>query len=193
MRRTGLAAKPLWPCAAALALLFAAAPPAAAQEDTTSASGWLYELRVGAAAHDVDGLWSGTHRENGVDWFGEVVFLRRGLPLPLGTLRPNLGATLNDHGNTSKLYAGLLWEVDFRGFFFATGVGAAVHDGKLDSHERDRKQLGSRVLFRIPLEVGYAFAAHHRLMFAFDHISNAYLARENQGLDTVGVRYGYRF
>jgi hypothetical protein len=79
------------------------------------------------------------------------------------------------------------------GLFFAPGVGAAVHDGNLDERERHQKRLGSRVLFRIPVEIGYAFGAHHRLMFAFDHVSNAGLADPNQGLDTVGVRYGYRF
>jgi hypothetical protein len=27
----------------------------------------------------------------------------------------------------------------------------------------------------------------------FDHISNAYLASPNEGMDTLGVRYGYQF
>jgi lipid A 3-O-deacylase len=49
------------------------------------------------------------------------------------------------------------------------------------------------VLFRIPIEVGYSITAHHRLMLGFDHVSNAGLASENEGLDTLGVRYGYRF
>jgi hypothetical protein len=27
----------------------------------------------------------------------------------------------------------------------------------------------------------------------FDHVSNAYLASPNEGMDTVGVRYGFQF
>jgi hypothetical protein len=27
----------------------------------------------------------------------------------------------------------------------------------------------------------------------FDHVSNAYLAEPNDGLDTIGIRYIYRF
>jgi hypothetical protein len=30
-------------------------------------------------------------------------------------------------------------------------------------------------------------------LVTFDHISNAELASPNEGLDTLGVRYGYRF
>jgi lipid A 3-O-deacylase len=27
----------------------------------------------------------------------------------------------------------------------------------------------------------------------FDHVSNAYLANPNEGMDTLGIVYGYRF
>jgi hypothetical protein len=166
----------------------------AEQAEPPALGGWLHEVRLGVAAHDVDELWSGERKEHGADWSAELTLLRTGLVLPLGAVRPNLGFAINDHGDTSKVYAGALWEIESPiGVFFATGVGAAVHDGNLDKYEHDRKRLGSRVLFRIPIEVGYAFGAHHRLMFAFDHVSNASLAEPNQGLDTVGVRYGYRF
>jgi hypothetical protein len=164
------------------------------EESPPALGGWIHELRAGVAAHDVSGLWSGYREESGADWSAELTLLRNGLVLPLGAVRPNLGIAINDHGDTNKVYAGALWEIESSiGVFFATGVGAAVHDGYLDKREPDRKRLGSRVLFRIPIEIGYAFGAHHRLMFAFDHVSNAGLADPNPGLDTVGVRYGYRF
>jgi hypothetical protein len=194
--RTGSGWRLRWRAAALGVLL--ALPAAAGQAEEGDGSpglgGWLHELRAGVAAHDVDGLWSGDREESGADWSAEITLLRTGLVLPVGAVRPNLGAALNDHGDTSKVYAGALWEIESRiGLFVATGVGAAVHDGYLDERKRDRKRLGSRVLFRIPLEIGYAFGAHHRLIFAFDHVSNASLADPNEGLDTVGVRYGYRF
>ena len=49
------------------------------------------------------------------------------------------------------------------------------------------------MLFRIPIEVGYAVSRHHRVVLAFDHISNAYLASPNEGMDTIGLMYGYQF
>ena len=158
------------------------------------AGGWIRELRGGALAHDVDGLWSGTRAESGVDWNAEVVLWRAGLGLRWGTLHPNLGVSVNDRGDTSKLYAGVLWDLEAPfGMFLNLGVGAAIHDGRRDTSDDDRKQLGSRVLFRIPIELGYSITEHHRLMVTFDHVSNADLASPNEGLDTLGVRYGYRF
>ena len=73
------------------------------------------------------------------------------------------------------------------------GLGAAVHDGKLDTRDDDKKSLGSRVLFRIPIEIGYALNNRHRISILFDHVSNGYLANPNEGLDTFGLRYGYKF
>lgn len=161
---------------------------------TATAEGRLREIRAGVLAHDVDGLWSGTRRETGLDWNAEIIFSQQGLELPLGSLHPNLGLSINDHGDTSKGYAGLLWEVDTRsGLFFDLGVAAAIHDGDRQSRDEDRKQLGSRVLARVSAELGITLRDHHRLMLTFDHVSNANLARPNQGLDTLGIRYGYRF
>lgn len=159
------------------------------------ADGWLRELRAGALAHDVDGLWSGTRRESGIDWNAEVLFWRDGLQLPFGTsLHPNLGISVNDHGDTSKLYAGVLWDLEAPfGGFLNLGLGGAVHNGRKDTEDPDKKDLGSRFLFRIAIELGYSVTEHHRLMVTFDHVSNAYLASPNAGLDTLGVRYGYRF
>jgi hypothetical protein len=183
--------------AAGLGLLLASSAGADGEPEggaSPSLRDWFYELRAGILAHDVSNLWAGEHEEPGEDFSGELTLLRNGLVLPLGAVRPNLGFAINDRGYTNRVYAGALWEIESPiGVFFATGVGAAVHDGSLDDDEHDPKRLGSRVLFRIPIEIGYAFGAHHRLMLAFDHISNGGLADPNEGLDTVGVRYGYRF
>jgi len=156
--------------------------------------GWVSEIRVGVVKHDVDHLWSGTSKENGIGYNLEIIFGRPSFSLLSGLVRPNLGVTINDSGDTSKFYAGLLWELETRyGIFIDLGIGAAVHNGELQTSDNDKKELGSRVLFRIPIEIGYAFNAHHRISIAFDHISNAYLANPNEGLDTLGIRYGYRF
>ena len=49
------------------------------------------------------------------------------------------------------------------------------------------KVLGSRILFRIPIEIGFLFAKHHGVSIMFAHVSNAYLAEPNEGLDRIGI------
>ena len=68
-----------------------------------------------------------------------------------------------------------------------------MHDGQLQLEDWDRKALGSRVLFHIPAEVGYRFDDHHNLSAYFEHMSNAYTVSPNEGMDRLGIRYGYRF
>jgi lipid A 3-O-deacylase len=53
--------------------------------------------------------------------------------------------------------------------------------------------LGSRVLFHIPAEVGYRFDDHNSLSAYFEYMSNAYTVSPNEGMDRLGIRYGYRF
>lgn len=162
--------------------------------DETSAAGPVREIRVGLAAHDVDGLWSGESKEEGPDLCVEAVFNRPLFHLLSATAYPDAGASLNTRGDTSKVYGGFLlqWE-PASPFFFSTGLGLALHDGERDADSASRKSLGSRVLFRIPVEIGYAIGPHHRIILAFDHMSNAYLASPNEGMDTLGLVYGYRF
>ncbi|MCO6428593.1 acyloxyacyl hydrolase [Nitrosomonas communis] len=67
---------------------------------------------------------------------------------------------------------------------------------KLNLEHNDRKTLGSQVLFRIPIEIGYRLGTRSALSVYFDHVSNASLADNNEGMDTfLGLdgRFGYRF
>ncbi len=173
----------------------AAAPAIAADPaQPPDPGGYFHRVFFGILAHDVDGLWSGTRKEDGVDINGEIVFCPTGLPAGAGTLHPNLGLSVNSQGDTSKLYGGIIWELNTpTGFFWATGLGAAVHNGELDTDDKDRKSLGSRILFRIPFEFGYQMTARHSFSILFDHVSNAGLASPNEGLDTIGIRYGCTF
>ena len=160
----------------------------------SGSDGWLHEIRIGVLAHDVDGLWSNFKREDGTDYNAELVF-SPSWQLWNGTVRPNVGVSINDGSDTSKLYAGALWEhLWSSGIFFDIGLGAAVHDGETDKKNRpDKKELGSSVLFRVSFEAGVTLGGQHRLSLMFDHISNGYLADPNDGLDTLGLRYGYLF
>ena len=49
------------------------------------------------------------------------------------------------------------------------------------------------MLFHPNAELGYRLTEHHSVSLFFEHISNASTAAKNQGLDTLGVRLGYRF
>lgn len=155
---------------------------------------WFGEIRTGILAHDVDHLWSNMHVEGGIDFNLELVFFQPSLRLLSGIIRPNLGITVNSRGYTSKVYAGFLWEWQTRqGMFLDLGLGVAIHDGELNATVPGRKLLGRRVLFRIPVEVGYRLSVRWRISLMFSHMSNGYTAEYNQGLDVLGLRVGYCF
>ena len=183
------------PRCAMLALFALTATAAPASEPEIDAdTGWLYEVSVGVLGHDVDGLWSGSRAEDGVDLNVELVTRRANVAFLSGTLRPYVGLTVNTRGDTSKLYSGFAWHYRTdSGWLFKLGLGLAVHDGERETLRSDEKQLGSQVLFHIPIEIGHDLGARHRISLYFDHVSNASLADENEGLDTLGIRYAYHF
>jgi len=152
------------------------------------------ELRLGVLSHDVDGLWSGSNQEDGIDFNAELIF-SPSYHFWGGELYPNVGVSINDAGETSKLYGGGLWEYTWNnGVFVDIGGGVAVHNGETDqTHEQGKKHLGSSILFRVTFEAGFMPVDRHRLSLMFDHISNAYLADPNDGLDTLGLRYSFMF
>lgn len=163
-------------------------------EDNQSAPGWVRELRFGVAAHDVDGLWSGSSKEEGPDLCAEVGFNHELFHLFSATAYPNAGVSINTRGDTSKVYGGIILQwTPVSPFSFSTGLGLALHNGKTDTQATDRKSLGSSVLFRIPIEIGIDVSRHHRIILAFDHVSNAYLTTPNEGMDTLGLNYAYQF
>lgn len=172
----------------AMSILFAVVPTVVAAE------GLVHELAVGALAHDVPDLWSGFRREpNSVDINIEAK-LSPAMALFFGTLRPAVGATINASGATSHAYIDARLEYELtKNIYFGFGVGAAVHDGETGRDDPDRKALGSRLLFHIPFELGYRLDAHNSISAYFEHTSNAYTQPFNEGMDRLGLRYGYRF
>jgi lipid A 3-O-deacylase len=152
------------------------------------------ELKLGVLAHDVPDLWSGFQREEGTADINIEALLSPSAAFFGGTLRPAIGASINTGGQTSHAYIDARWQYETQsGVFFGLGLGAAVHDGNLDASDPDRKALGSTLLFHIPAELGYRLDDHGSFSLYFEHISNAYTQDENEGLDRLGVRYGYRF
>lgn len=154
----------------------------------------IREVRGGVLWHDVPELWSGFQIEkNSVDLNAELVFAP-GLPFLFGMIRPVVGGSVSTVGATSHAYIDARWEIEGpAGLFLGLGVGAAVHDGHTLPDRFDRKALGSRALFHIPFEVGLRFGNSSAVSVFFEHTSNANTQRHNEGMDRIGLRYGYRF
>lgn len=164
------------------------------QSELAQADPLVQELKIGVLAHDVPDLWSGFRAEpNSVDINVEAL-LSPSVAFLGGTIRPAIGGSISTVGATSSAYIDARWQYETAcGIFFGLGLGAAIHDGQLQLEDWDRKALGSRVLFHIPAEVGYRFDAHNSVSAYFEHMSNAYTVSPNEGMDHLGIRYGYRF
>jgi len=159
--------------------------------------GAIREFRIGVLDHDphrVWGSWCCRGREEGIDYNAELIFDKVLFSLFSHSAYPSVGVSLNDSGDTSKIYGGFLWNIQTdMGFFFDYSFGLAAHNGRKDTKDKERKALGSEVLFRNAFESGWLFGGKHRVSVMVDHVSNADLAEPNQGLDSVGLRYGFVF
>jgi lipid A 3-O-deacylase len=167
------------------------------------------EIRVGALAHDTGPFSS--KEEEGADINMELLFASPKILEFMWSPRPHLGGNYSTSGDTSQIYAGLTWEWEFWGGWFAGfSLGGMGHNGRLvgDKDGQSRKSLGCRFLFRESLAFGYRFKKHHAIMAHLEHSSNASLCEKNtrdgtaegrhdvvlnEGLEAVGIRYGYMF
>jgi lipid A 3-O-deacylase len=164
------------------------------QCSSANAGGLVDELKLGVLGHDVPYLWSNFRAEpNSVDINIEAL-LSPSISFLGGTIRPAVGGTINTVGATSHAYIDARWQFETHGgFFLGLGIGGAIHNGQLQLEDWNRKALGSRVLFHFPAEIGYRFDEHNSLSLYFEHTSNGYTVHPNEGLDRLGIRYGYRF
>ena len=184
-----------WGTAAFVLAAIVLGPTAPAQGQQGQAlGGVIHNVRGGVLAHD-RGLFS-SNEEDGANINIEIQFTESSWDAWRYILspRPIVGGNINTAGDTSRGYAGLYWDyypVDWA--FVGAAVGATVHDGETSDAPGDRRALGSRVLFHLALEVGVRFADHHGLSIYADHASNAGLADENEGIESVGIRYTYFF
>lgn len=150
------------------------------------------EIRGGVYAHDIS-FWS-FNRESGADINAELLFVSPDFLEAVWSPRPHVGVTVNLDGDTSHAYTGLTWEYDLPAGFFVDGsLGLSAHNGYLDTTHDDRKSLGSPVLFRVGAALGYNLTEKVNVSIQYEHMSNAYLANPNEGMDNVGMRLGYRF
>jgi lipid A 3-O-deacylase len=165
--------------------------------------GVISEVRFGALSHDIifPGMRNLTapdpfrhHFERGVNLNAEVDFVSPRFLRYLLSPRPRVGGSVNTEGYTSNAYVDLDWRWQLKaGPFFEGFLGGAVHDGKLRDANPRFAELGTRFLFHIGLEAGVRLYGRHGLSLFWEHMSNSALAHKNQGMDSAGLRYGYRF
>jgi len=148
----------------------------------------LYALKGGVLSHSTGPVSSG--REEGVDLNIELLFNTYVLKA-----HPSIGTDINLNGDTSFVYAGLSWEGKFfqyllLGAFF----GVAAHNGSLDDSDADKRQFGTRIVFREAVDIGFYLHDDISLSLMYDHYSNAGLSgKQNQGNDNIGLRISYYF
>ena len=153
----------------------------------------LIAFVIGGGGHDVGAF--GRRKESGKDLNLELRFspFKGWLWDFLHNPEPHIGGHFNTGGNTNQVFVGGTWMFDFgRDFLAGGGLSLAIHDGETDTHLLDRKELGLPILFRESLEFGYRLDQHNRITLHLDHISNAGIDKNNEGLDTFGLRYTYR-
>ena len=162
-----------------------------------AAAGPIEEVRLGVFAQSCCGI--GSSKEDGAAINGEVVFSSPRFLSVLGAPRPVAGATIATDGDaTSQIYAGLEWRVEISRWFVAAGVGATAHNGETASYDPiadaarvgDTIFFGCPVLFRLAGDVGYRVTERLSASFHWNHISNAGLCTDNEGLDQMGFRIG---
>jgi lipid A 3-O-deacylase len=162
-------------------------------EERNPLFGIISEARAGFLIHDA-GVFGG-RKEKSEDVDLELLFTSPESFDFMWSPRPIVGVHINDSNDTNQLFAGLVWEWWFwKPLYIDFSFGLAVHDGAIDTEELGRKSLGSRVLFREALELGWNFYGGHDIGVMLDHVSHGnLLGSRNEGLDTLGVHYGYRF
>ena len=145
--------------------------------------------------------------ENSVGLNGEVLFEESDLLRWALSPQVYIGGTVNLEGETSFAGAGLLWRQSLGEKFYGDlGVGLVVHNGTLDVTLRPGEsfsdafnrlsqeiEFGSRILFREQMAIGYNVNENWSTELFYEHLSNAGLAKENDGVNNLGIRAVKKF
>lgn len=164
-------------------------------------AGGVEEARVGVLAQGIGG-WS-PDLEQGASINLELLFKSPQFMRVLGSPRPVIGASIaTDSDATSQVYMGFDWKAYLAQRIFVSGMlGGAVHNGETDpfdpiadaSRATNTLFLGCRALFHLGADVGYDLTERVSASAHWQHISNAGFCDENEGLDNIGLRFGYKF
>jgi hypothetical protein len=157
-----------------------------------SAPAQASEVFGGLFVHDIDSPLTKSGVERGVDlqvgWRGE--------PMTSLKIQPHAFVSLNSAGNSHYAAVGISRKFGDR-IYVRPGIGLAVHTGSAAKHQitgNKEIEFGSRVLFAPELAVGARLNERMTIEAAWIHLSHAQLfAKQNPGIDNVGVRLNYRF
>jgi hypothetical protein len=192
-------------------------PRPVSRENTTGRS-YISEIVLGGFVHDPG---QDNNEANSADLNLEIIFRKvtlltfenRYLRF-LFSPNPIVGGTINSDNETHTAYLAMNWQYRFESDWFVAGsFGFTYHTGNLDQAEENcpvgttcslpgnRRfvdtgdvTLGSRILFRESVELGYWVAERHGLSLYFAHMSNASIFDEdNDGMNFLGLRYRYAF
>ena len=172
--------------------LFLLAAPALAGGFGTNAQ--RAEMRIGAAFYDT-GLLTRPVTSRGGVLNGEFLFASPDFLDGFGSPRPYVGMDIGLAASpTHFFYAGLSWDYHFTRRLYVSGsVGGAVHTASDLVNPPAQRALGSRVLFPLAAAMGFDFTPNLTGQIYTNHFSNAGLANPNEGHDSSGIRFGYRF
>lgn len=160
----------------------------AAATTASAATAGASEIRVGVLAHDPL-----IQKEGGVDINAEFFFSGWTGNEGEWQLRPSIGVTANLEGDTSFAYIDLNYGGPISdSWFLEFAVGGAIHDGELETADPDRKELGGRVLIHAAISLGVMLTDTMSLSIYGDHMSNAGIEERNEGLETLGLRVGFK-
>ncbi|MGB5092316.1 MAG: acyloxyacyl hydrolase [Parvibaculum sp.] len=158
-----------------------------------SAGDVVNEVRLGVYDHD-SSIFRSRHEPDEPDINAEVLFNTPDFLRWMAAPRPHLGTTINTGGGTSMAYAGLTWDYFFNDAIFIEGsFGGAIHNGETDRSTADSRNYGCAVNFHENASLGYSFDGKSSLMLTLEHMSNANICDDNDGLSNIGIRYGYKF
>lgn len=147
------------------------------------------EIKFGIMQHDFN-TKLGHRYEKGQNFIIEYLFDK--MPNYIRAI-PHMGASINNKGFTSNIYAGLTWQFDIKNLFtIEASLGGSINNAERLVSKKKRA-LGSKLLFRESFSIGYLIDKTHSISIMIDHISSADIRKPNPGLTDIGIRYGFRF
>jgi lipid A 3-O-deacylase len=166
------------------------------------------EVHVGVMAHNICVTnCKNADKEDGPNVEFQISFDSPGFLHWAGSPQPYVMASVNTAGNTSFGGVGLEWRWNFADrWALEPGVGIVVHDGEVNNpyangtpeaadFAEDHVLLGSETLFRTSLALTHDFEGPWEMQILFEHLSHGQIlaSGRNQGLDEIGIRFGYQF
>lgn len=172
-----------------------AAAPAYAQEDRRGfgINADMIEARIGAAFYDTGPLTNFEFQDFVLN--GELLLPSPGFLSAVGSPRPYVGFDVTTADNPINFfYAGLNWDYNLTDRFYLSGsLGGAVNTADNLTNSPNTRSLGTRGTFHLGGAVGYDFTPRLTGQLYWNHFSNGYLSRPNDGHDSLGLRFGARF